>query len=180
MTSLILRMTWHAVTSAIVACVCGTTPPSIECPSAVFTLHEPVDAPVSTGKIGGFVAPVSAADGATKMCPYTVSYRVVARYDTSKPYKSGSVVSIRIELDDFFGVDAGGRDVPVTAVTVTAAATGATVPPASPGTSLAFHAWQGSRYLYRLKTTGYAPGDYALHIVAGGDPRLYAASFVIR
>ncbi len=181
-----------------------TTPPSIQCPAAAYTLHEPVttltatvtdavsgpvsptvEAPVSTAVVGSFSVPVSAADNAgnsaATSCGYTVSFRVVPRYDATKQNKSGSVVGIRVELDDFFGNNVGGGGVTVTATDVTVTATGATLVPTSPGRqTLTFHASQGSSYLYDLKTTGYAAGGYTLDFVAGNDPHPYSAPFVIR
>ena len=122
-----------------------------------------------------------AGNTTTTTCPYTVSYQVVLRYDASQPHRSGSVVGIQVELDDFFGVSVGGHDVPLIATTVTMIATGASLAPTSPGQpTLAFQASQGGSYLFDLKTTGYAPGDYTLDFVAGADPRLHAAPFVIR
>lgn len=181
-----------------------TTPPEIQCPAAAFTLHQPVtslsaivtdavsgplspavDAPVSTTQVGSFAVPVTASDAAgnttTVSCSYTVGYNVVLRYDASKPARSGSVVGIRVEIDDFFGVNVGGGNVALTATIVTMTATGVTRVPTSPGhQTLTFHSSQGSGYLYDLKTTGYEPGDYTLGFVAGADPRSYAAPFVIR
>ena len=180
------------------------TPPQIQCPAAAFTLNQPVtfltatvtdatsgplsptvDAPISTAVVGSFSVPVSAADNAgnttTVTCPYTVSYSVVLRYDVSKQNQTGSVVGIQVELDDFFGVDVGGRDVPVTATVVTNVATGVTMTPTSPGQqTLAFHVSQGSGHDYDLKTTGYGSGNYTLGFMAGADPQAYAAPFVIR
>jgi hypothetical protein len=181
-----------------------TTPPQIQCPAAAFTLHQPVsvltatvsdatsgpvtptvDAPVSTDVVGSFTVPVNAADIAGNTtsitCPYTVSYSVQLRYDTTQPHNGGSVVAIQVEIDDFFGVNVGGRDVPLTALAVRSAATGTTVAPTSAGQpTTAFHQSQGSTYLFDLKTTGYAAGEYALEFVAGSDPRLYSAAFVTR
>jgi hypothetical protein len=181
-----------------------TTPPQIQCPVAAFTLHEPVtsltalvtdavsgplpptvDAPISTSAVGRFTVPISASDVAgnttTTVCSYTVSYRVALRYDVSQPHESGSVVPIRVELDDFFGVNGGGRDVPLSATGVTNTATGISVAPTPPGQpTLEFQDSQGAGYLFDLKTTGYGPGDYTLGFVAAGDPRPYAAPFVIR
>jgi hypothetical protein len=181
-----------------------TTPPQIQCPAATLTLHQPVtsltafvtdavsgpqsptvDAPVSTSQVGTFAVTVAASDVAgnttTVSCPYTVSYNVALRYDASTPAKSGSVVAIGVEIDDFFGANVGGADVAVTATLVTMTGTGMTRVPTSPGQqTLTFHISQGGGYLYDLKTTGYEPGSYTLGFVAGGDPRPYAAPFVIR
>jgi hypothetical protein len=181
-----------------------TTPPQILCPAAAFTLHEPVttltatvidavsgpvsaavDAPVSTSQVGTFSVPISAADNAgnpaSTTCSYTVSFQVQLRYDTAQPHASGSVVPVRVEIDDFFGVNVGGDAVAVTATGARSTATGATAPPTSPGRqTTAFHVSQGSSYLYDLKTSGYAAGDYTMEFIVSGDPTSHAAPFVIR
>ena len=69
------------------------------------------------------------------------------------------------------------------ATTVTRLRTGETLVPTSPGTTnphFVFVVSPTKGYLYNLKTTGYRSGPSSLGFVAGGDPLVHEAPFLIR
>jgi hypothetical protein len=180
-----------------------TTPPQIHCADTQLVLNEPgsvqatvtdatsgpaaptVSEPAATDQVGTFHVTLSAADiagnPATATCTYTVGCRVGLDYDPSQAEKSGSTVTLRVVLLDFFGNTVIDPTVVLTAGTVTNLATNATFVPTPPGgkPDLAFNR-TGSAYTYRLKTTDYPPGPYALGFFAGADPNAHAAAFVLR
>lgn len=180
-----------------------TTPPQIHCADTELVLNEPasvqatvtdatsgpvastVSAPAATDQVGTFQVTLSAADvagnPATATCPYTVGYRIGLDYDPSQAEKSGSTVTLRVVLLDFFDNTVVDPTVALTAGTVTNLETNATFVPAPPGgkPDFAFDS-TGAAYTYRLKTTGYPPGPYALGFFAGADPGAHAAPFVLR
>jgi hypothetical protein len=184
-----------------------TTPPTITCPSDnQLLLNQPgatitgvvtdatsgpasagASAAVATNAVGAYSTTLTASDNAgntsSVSCPYTVSYRVALRYDVTKVSNSGSVVPIRIELEDYFGVDMSDKSILVTAQTVTNVTTNATFPPTSPGATnpgFQFSVSPARGYDYDLKTTGYAPGPYTLDFMAAGDPIVHHGPFLIR
>jgi hypothetical protein len=182
-----------------------TVPPSIQCPSAGFLLNQPatliagvtdatsgpasqtVSAAVSTARVGTFTGSLTASDAAgntaSASCTYTVSYGVQLGYDSAKPQKSGSVVSIGIRLVDYFGANVSDKSIQVRAVSVTRTDTGVTRLPSSPGASNpggVFVVAPGGGYQFNLDTRGYAPGPYALDFAVTGDPLTHSAPFVLR
>lgn len=180
-----------------------TTPPAIQCTATHLVLSEPgsvqatvtdatsgpvastVSAAVETGQVGTFQVTLPAADvagnAATAVCPYTVGYRIGLDYDATRAERSGSTVTLRVVLLDFFGNTVVDPSVVLTAETVTNLTTGQTFVPTIPGrkSDLAF-ANTGGAYTYRLKTTGYPPGSYTLSFGAGSDPLTHDAPFVLR
>jgi hypothetical protein len=192
-------------TSAPVIFRVDTVPPAIHCSDAHFLLNQPatltagvsdatsgpgsqsVSAAIATAQVGRFSAALTASDiagnTATAQCSYTVSYGVDLRYDSTKPRKTGSVVSISIRLVDYFGTDVSDKSIPVHATSVTRTDAVATLVPIAPGAAnsdFAFVVGPGSGYLYNLETKGYAPGSYTLDFVAGEDPITHKASFLLR
>ena len=119
-------------------------------------------------------------NASTTTVSYVVSYAVCALYDPAKPVV-GSVYVFRIEL-----CDANGADVSSAAVTVHAnlITPGNVVPSsaAQPTNDFDFVPGIGSSggYLYILDTKGLAPGGYALHVTATGDPTDHPLAFALK
>ncbi len=182
-----------------------TVPSAIQCSDAHFLLNQPatltagvtdatsgpatqsVSAAISTTQVGTFTRSLTASDvagnTASASCSYTVSYGLQLRYDSAKPQKSGSVVSIGIRLVDFLGADVSDKTISVRATSVTRTDTGSTSVPSSPGAAnpdSVFVVAPGGGYHYNLDTRGYAPGSYTLDFVADGDPVTHTAPFVLR
>jgi hypothetical protein len=185
-----------------------TVPPVVHCPTAArsqLLLNQPittlsgtvtdsgsgpatstVNGSVSTAKVGTFTTQLTGSDvagnAASISCSYTVSYRIVYLYNTIAPTNSGASVPIRIELADYFGNDVSAANITVTAKSVTNTVTNATLKPTSPGATnplMTFVVSPTHGYLYVLKSTGYAKGNYSLDFSAGADPLSYHAPFVI-
>jgi hypothetical protein len=180
-----------------------TTPPTIHCSDDAFVLNQPasaqatvtdatsgpatatVSAPAATDQVGTFQVALSASDVAgnttTVTCPYTVGYRIGHDYNASQTAKSGSTVTLRVVLLDFFDTPVDDPTVTLTAGTVTNLATGATFAPTTPGaqSDIVFQ-HTGTAYTYRLKTTSYPPGPYTLAFAAGADPGVHVAPFELR
>jgi hypothetical protein len=184
-----------------------STPPTVQCPSdPVFLLNQPLAAVeglvsdatsgpaqtsassiVTTNAVGTYSTELTGADAAgnttTVTCAYKVTYRIALRYDTAKAWKPGSVVPIRIELQDYFGGDVSDKGIVVTARSVTNTVTHATFTPTAPGgtnPNFVFYVSPAIGYEYDLKTTGYGSGSYTLDFVATSDPVLHGAPFLIR
>lgn len=182
-----------------------TTPPEIHCSDTRLLLNQPallsatvtdatsgpaaasVSTGVSTSQVGTFSASLTAADEAgntaAAVCPYTVSYGIKLRYDVTKEWSSGSVVPIKVDLVDYFGINVSNKSIVVRATTVTNLRTGETLVPTAPGTAnsnFLFVVSPTKGYLYNLKTTGYPSGPYSLGFVAGDDPLVHDAPFLIR
>jgi hypothetical protein len=145
-----------------------------------------VNGSVSTAKVGTFTTQLTGSDvagnTASITCSYTVSYRVLYLYNTTAPNKSGASVPIQIELADYFGNDVSATNITVTAKSVTNTVTNATLKPTSPGSTnplMTFVVSPTHGYVYVLKTTGYAKGNYSLDFSAGADPLTHHAPFVI-
>ena len=179
-----------------------TTPPAIHCAATQLVLHQPaevqasvtdagsgpvaptVSAPADTTAVGTFSATLDAADLArnttTATCPYTVTYRIGLDYDSSSEQKSGSALTLRVELLDFFGEPISDPAVDLTAQVVTNLSTNVTFVPMPPGTPNLMFARTGGAYTYVLKTTDYPPAPYALSFVVSSDPALHTAPFALR
>jgi hypothetical protein len=185
-----------------------TVPPVIQCPGgtdAQLSLHQPVSsltglvsdatsgvatsstsAPISTANVGSFTATLTAADNAgniaSVVCSYTVSYVVALRYDKTKQWTVGSTIPIKIELDDYFGVDVSVKSIVVTAKTVTNTLAATRFAPTSPGATknFAFLTAPKNGYEYDLQTKGYQSGPYTLDFIAGNDPVTHHAPFLIK
>ena len=111
------------------------------------------------------------------------SYGVGAQYDAAHTKQAGSVVPIRIQLQDYFGTPIPNESVQVAAVSVTNSNTGVTLVPTSPGATqpeLFFSTLGTSSFTYQLKTTGYSAGAYTLDFVVVGDPLVHHAPFQLR
>ena len=144
----------------------------------------PSGASIDTSTAGFHSFTVTATDNvgnlSTKTVTYVVTYAVCLLYDPGKPV-AGSTFVFRIEL-----CDATGGDLSSAAVTVHAnLITPGNVVPTSPvqtTNDLDFIAGIGSSggYLYVLDTKSLAPGAYALHVQATGDPSDHSLAFTIK
>jgi hypothetical protein len=126
---------------------------------------------------------------ATATQKVTVTYGLEALFDDTKPHKSGSVVSIKLEVTAADGTDLSSASLPVTAVGIAPASSDTpTIKPApSPGNSyrgglFTYDPTVGGTggYTFNLKTTGLKPGVYKLFFTIGDDLTLHYVEFVVR
>ena len=139
---------------------------------------------IDTSTVGVHTFTVAATDAvgnkSSTTVTYIVSYAVCALYDPAKP-AGGSTFVFRIELCDANGADVSSATVTVHAVLITPG----NVVPSSPvqvTNDFDFIAGIGTSggYLYVLDTKNLAPGAYALHVTASGDPSDHPLAFTIK
>ncbi|HKV64043.1 MAG TPA: Ig-like domain repeat protein [Candidatus Acidoferrum sp.] len=115
-----------------------------------------------------------------------VSYGICPLYDQNRSVNSGATFPIELYL-----CDARGNDVSSTAmmlhaarVTSTSGYSGAPAWPgnANPGGNFRFDDCLGPAggYIFNVKTTGLASGNYSLQFTAGTDPVPHALNFAVR
>ena len=108
---------------------------------------------------------------------------MVALYDQTKSHKSGSIVPIRLQLTNAAGANVSSASLAVTAIGTTLVSTNAAGVLEDAGHSnpdFDFRYDKGlSGYVFNLKTTGYAPGTYALAFRVTGDPTAHTVQFRI-
>jgi hypothetical protein len=125
--------------------------------------------------------------GDTNFMPVTatstlnVTYNVNPQFDQGKAHQSGSTIPIKLQLTDAAGNNVGSSDTPITALYVLDQ-NGNQVPLMDSGNSNPgdLFRFDGSMYIFNLKTTGYASGRYTLYFKVGNDPILHTVSFLIR
>jgi hypothetical protein len=110
-----------------------------------------------------------------------VSYGVVALYDQTKAHKSGSTVPIKLQLTNAGGANVSSAGLVVTALGTTLISTNAagTLEDAGSSNPDFDFRYSSGGYIFNLKTTGYAPGTYALTFRVAGDPLTHAVQFRI-
>jgi len=83
---------------------------------------------------------------------------------------------VRMRLCDVAGASVGSSAVTVTAVVVD----GSLPVPINPLAGQRTFACDGVGYVYRLDTTGLAPGNHVLYFQPSGDPAAHGVSFLLR
>ncbi|SIO67254.1 PQQ-like domain-containing protein [Singulisphaera sp. GP187] len=119
--------------------------------------------------------------GAEGTAALAVTTHVVALYDTTKAYKAGKAVTIEIAVQDATGGSLASSSLVVTAVQIVDAQ-GATFIPSAKGNANPGGVFNknGSKYKYKLDTSGLAPGKYTLLVTVGNDPVKHALEFVVK
>jgi hypothetical protein len=141
---------------------------------------------INTASPGAKTFTVTATDnvgnGASKGVNYTVSYGVAALYDQTKAVKSGATVPIKVQLVDAGGVNRSSSSVVLHATGIFMQSTNAPETLQDAGNSnLDFDfRFDGSAYVFNLKTTGYPTGTFVLTFTAGGDPAQHSVVFAVR
>ena len=156
--------------------------------SGVDTCDGPVATatPLATGAVGTFNFEVTGVDNVDNTAslnhPYLVSFNICVLYDETRVHRAGSTVPIRLQLCDAANVNVSSASIVVGATSVTQLST-STVGPvedagqANPDDEFRF---DGSAYIFNLKTTGLTTGTYALTFTATGDPNPHQVEFQIR
>jgi hypothetical protein len=121
----------------------------------------------------------------TQSVTYSVAYNICLQFDSSKAWRAGGIVPIKIALCDFAGLNASSPSVTVTATTVTRLSDSTTGVPDDAGNSspdLDFHYSGGANagYAFNLSTRGYTTGTYALSFTVSGDPTAHSVTFQVR
>jgi Tol biopolymer transport system component len=147
--------------------------------------------PIDTGSVGHKTFTVQASDKAgntaSRSLNYSVSYNICPLYDQSKSHRSGSVVSVKLQL-----CNSGGASVSSSSIAVHAAglkkldSTASTdLDPATatnPDSDFRYDTALGGTggYIYNLSTKNLAAGTWALSFTASGDPNTHTVQFDVR
>jgi probable HAF family extracellular repeat protein len=113
-----------------------------------------------------------------------VSYSIVALYDQTKAYKSGSTLPIKVQLRDATGANVSSSSITVTATAVTQisnSASGALVDSgnANPDNNFRYDTSLAG-YIFNLSLKGYATGTYRLSFKAGIDAATHTVAFQVK
>jgi hypothetical protein len=131
---------------------------------------------------GSYIVTASVTNVATPASfTLTNTYQTVAKFNQTKPNKSGSTIPIKIQVTDALGNNVGSSSLPVTAVSVIGP--GGPAPLQSPGNSqpgnlFTFDPETGT-YQFNLQTKGYKEGTYKLNFTVGNDPTTHFVTFTI-
>ncbi len=111
----------------------------------------------------------------------SVNYGVRVLYDQTKTHKSGSTVPIRLQLTNADGANVSSSSLVLKAVGTTLISTNAAgvledAGHSNPDFDFRYDKGLGG-YVFNLKTTGYAPGTYALTFRVAADPTAHAVQF---
>jgi streptogramin lyase len=114
-------------------------------------------------------------------------YQLCLLYDPTLAKKSGSTLSIRLELCDRSGNDLSSPNITLHATGITQVSSDITGPvdssgDANPDNDFRFDSTLGvaGGYVFNLKTSGLTTGTYALGFSVTGDTVTYEASFQVR
>lgn len=113
-----------------------------------------------------------------------VAYRAVALYDQTKTNKSGSTVSIKVQVINASGVNVSSAALVVHAFQVrqtlgTPYGEPANAGNANPDLNFRYDSSLGG-YIFNLKTTDYPTGIYLLAFTVGADPTVHTVQFQVR
>ncbi|HSP16264.1 MAG TPA: carboxypeptidase regulatory-like domain-containing protein [Thermoanaerobaculia bacterium] len=141
----------------------------------------------ATGSLSVGVFPITLTYGgdpnfnsATASSTLTVSYGVSGGVLGAQPSAPGSSLSFRIQILDASGNNLASPAVVVTAYGVQRIGSSTWLPAAPTGNNSPLFRSQNGSYLFTLKTTGLASGDYVLGFTVNGDPTIHTVPFAIR
>jgi len=117
----------------------------------------------------------------------TVNYGIVALYDTTRAFKSGSTIPIKLQLSNLAGGDVSSASIVVTAIRLVQTSTNAVsdvqdAGNANPDNNFRFDPTLGisGGYIFNLSTQGLAAGSYTLIFTVSGDPASHSLPFQLR
>jgi YVTN family beta-propeller protein len=158
--------------------------------SGVATCSGPVSngTPIDTSAAGTKTFTVQAQDfvgnSASRTANYSVSYAVCLLYDTSRAYKSGSTIPIKIQLCDAASANYSSAATIVNAQNLSLASTTTSLEVVDAGNANPDNNFRYDSslhgYIFNLKTTGLASGTYVMAVSASGDPVAHTISFQVR
>jgi DNA-binding beta-propeller fold protein YncE len=112
----------------------------------------------------------------------SVTYNVCILYEPTRPVRSGAAIPIKVQLCSANGTNQSSLSIAVTAQRVSNVASNVSSPPNNVGNANADQnfRFEGSGYIYNLKTDGLAAGTYNLLFAVTNDPLIHAAPFQVR
>ena len=142
---------------------------------------------VDTTSVGKKSFSLSATDNvgntANRAVEYEVTYKIHALYDQTKAHKIGSVVPVKLQLQDYDGANKSSAGIVVNATGLTKqddTASTTVVSDAGNSNPDSNFRYSSGGYVFNLKTTGYAPGTYVLTFRVAGDPAAHTVQFRIQ
>ncbi len=177
--------TTYALNQAVAAsygCTDAVTPN----PSCVGSVPNSVG--IDTASVGPKSFTVNANDAAgnhsTASVSYSVGYNVCLLYDPTRAARSGSTLTIKIDLCDAAGANRSASSIVVTAIGIrklsdTTMSEVADAGNANPDSDFRFDAALGG-YIFNLKTTGLTTGTYALAFTATSDATTHDVMFSVK
>lgn len=117
----------------------------------------------------------------------TVNYGIVALYDATRAFKSGSTIPIKLQLTNLTGGDVSSASIVVTAVQLVQTSTNAVSDVqdsgnSNPDNNFRFDSSLGTAggYIFNLSTKGLATGSYNLVFTVSGDSASHSVPFQLR
>jgi probable HAF family extracellular repeat protein len=114
-------------------------------------------------------------------------YNVCLLYDSTKTFKAGSTIPIKLQLCDSNGKDLSSSSLVAHALSITQISTSTSEQVqasgnANPDGDFRFDPTLGPTggYIFNLSTKGLTTGTYSLNFKAGGDPATYIAPFQLK
>jgi hypothetical protein len=133
----------------------------------------------ATDQVGNIALPQSVS--------YSVGFGIGVLFDQTKAVKSGSAITIKVQLIDALGRNISSAGVIVHAVSLIRVSTNASETINDAGNSNGDDNFRyeptlgsGGGYIFNLKTTGLRTGSYLLGFTAGNDPAVHTVQFQVR
>jgi DNA-binding beta-propeller fold protein YncE len=155
--------------------------------AGTFTYSPPAGTvlPIGTHQLSAIFSSTNAnyLDGAIHVS-LTMTHRLCALYDASRPVKAGSTLPIKVTLCDAEGTNQSSATIPIVAeaITLTSGAVAGELQDAGQSNADANfrYAADFNGYIFNLQTTGLNTGTYALRVRVGAEPGIHFLAFQVK